>query len=569
MRRKSRNIKLVSAIMTLSLFLGSCAVFPTTKTTTSTTTKKQTKPKHSLQTPTTEETEATTSHTYLIGEKKANIMMRKRPTPLPTPEPTDEDGNRVIDYYNKDDRKKAVIRFDRNADKVTTTTMKETSRLTTTTTQEVTQASESMTQPTDPNNTSTKSTNTNNSQTKSTTSKVTTSTTTQQSTVNSNSNNSKNFQINSGYTFTPLASGTVVELSEQHLFWRNDTDQFRLSLGELIYQGLLNRQEKIELSSIISKYKFKEDPINIISVLVFSIKDTDPRFFFYEQPFSYNYYYNDNGDGTYTFSHYSLNFKYQKAFNTVAKQEAMWATINNTAWQMANEIKSQTTDLVQMYKLVHDRLARYSYYSPSANTDKNNAYGALVDTETMCVGYALAFQMVANRLGGTAITVYGFGGTQDDGEYHNWNMVKAGNNWYHLDVTWDDFSTNGDFSSKNPDPTVYPMIAYFMRSDRGASDHQVYSYARPAANDDFMGAAPIANSKEELKALVSDFFKNNRPNPKASVGINIIVNFKISSDEYSKLLYDAYFAAGVDYSCLWLPIITENNRALVQLLPHE
>ena len=77
------------------------------------------------------------------------------------------------------------------------------------------------------------------------------------------------------------------------------------------------------------------------------------------------------------------------------------------------------------------------------NSQRHNAYGALVDGRAVCDGYSKAFQLLCNRLGiecvgieGTSAEFNAANGESTDG--HMWNCVKIGGEWYHVDVTWND-----------------------------------------------------------------------------------------------------------------------------------
>lgn len=67
--------------------------------------------------------------------------------------------------------------------------------------------------------------------------------------------------------------------------------------------------------------------------------------------------------------------------------------------------------------------------------DNQNLYSGLVNCQTVCAGYSRTFQYLMNQLGIPVIYVTG---TTDTGEAHGWNMVKCGENYYNVDVTWGD-----------------------------------------------------------------------------------------------------------------------------------
>lgn len=63
----------------------------------------------------------------------------------------------------------------------------------------------------------------------------------------------------------------------------------------------------------------------------------------------------------------------------------------------------------------------------------NDAYGALVEGSAVCEGYARAFQLLCNSVGIECVNIVGFAE-----EPHQWNCVKIENQWYQIDVTWND-----------------------------------------------------------------------------------------------------------------------------------
>ena len=65
--------------------------------------------------------------------------------------------------------------------------------------------------------------------------------------------------------------------------------------------------------------------------------------------------------------------------------------------------------------------------------------GALVDGQTTCNGYSMAFHLLMQRLG--IPDDFAVSAPMD----HMWNMVQLGGNWYHVDVTWDRKDLYGNF----------------------------------------------------------------------------------------------------------------------------
>lgn len=74
------------------------------------------------------------------------------------------------------------------------------------------------------------------------------------------------------------------------------------------------------------------------------------------------------------------------------------------------------------------------YFDGTYSWLRHSAFGAIVQGWAVCEGYSEAMQMLLNLSGITATVVYG----DSDNILHEWNLVKVGEQWYHLDVTWDD-----------------------------------------------------------------------------------------------------------------------------------
>ena len=87
---------------------------------------------------------------------------------------------------------------------------------------------------------------------------------------------------------------------------------------------------------------------------------------------------------------------------------------------------------------INDYLAeRCAYNSDGAN--KHSSFGALVDGQAVCDGYSHAFQLLCQRLDIPCTVVEGNSDFNEDTEDgHMWNCVRLGDNWYHVDVTWND-----------------------------------------------------------------------------------------------------------------------------------
>lgn len=120
------------------------------------------------------------------------------------------------------------------------------------------------------------------------------------------------------------------------------------------------------------------------------------------------------------------------------------------------EVKSVVTDEmldnpVNLVTTIHNKLIKmFEYTYPSkANMNVNNVYGALTTGESNCEGYTRTFKWILDdfnipnvMVGGMAVNAQMSEGKDKVdatmGEAHAWNYVKIENEWYAVDVTWDD-----------------------------------------------------------------------------------------------------------------------------------
>lgn len=98
--------------------------------------------------------------------------------------------------------------------------------------------------------------------------------------------------------------------------------------------------------------------------------------------------------------------------------------------------------------LLHDYLA--SNYAYDTSYTYYDAYSMLKYGKAVCQGYTLLYDALLTECG---ITV---GYAHSERMQHIWNLVKLGDNYYHVDVTWAD-----------PIPDRYSKVnhKYFMKSD--------------------------------------------------------------------------------------------------------
>lgn len=102
-------------------------------------------------------------------------------------------------------------------------------------------------------------------------------------------------------------------------------------------------------------------------------------------------------------------------------------------------IKNKITDdmdTINKIRIIHDYIVNNTKYDQN-RSDKNifeyksnNAYGVLIEGYGICSGYTDSMMLFLEKLNIKSYKV--------SSENHVWNKVFINNNWYNLDLTWDD-----------------------------------------------------------------------------------------------------------------------------------
>ena len=103
-------------------------------------------------------------------------------------------------------------------------------------------------------------------------------------------------------------------------------------------------------------------------------------------------------------------------------------------------VQNRKIDAYQNIKLVHDYLIdSIEYEQSTSKSNIYNLYGALINKECVCEGYAKAYKYLMDSLDLPCIIVVGKAtNSEGDTENHAWNYVQLNGVWYGVDCTWDD-----------------------------------------------------------------------------------------------------------------------------------
>ena len=117
--------------------------------------------------------------------------------------------------------------------------------------------------------------------------------------------------------------------------------------------------------------------------------------------------------------------------------EEMKNRIDNAVQGIIDRIPVNADDWQKM-RIVHDELVKMVRYDYTFSIPhRHDLYGALVNHDAVCSGYASAFKLIMDRLG-IDNRVVSSDRRADDTGGHAWNKVTIDQNDYYIDVTWDD-----------------------------------------------------------------------------------------------------------------------------------
>lgn len=196
--------------------------------------------------------------------------------------------------------------------------------------------------------------------------------------------------------------------------------------------------------------------------------------------------------------------------------------------EKAGEILAQAASLSDNYekeKLVHDALIDRVTYNMGAQMNQS-AYSALVNGQTVCAGYARAFQYLMQQLGIPCYYCTGYAG-----EAHAWNIISLDDGYYNVDTTWDDTEGgNYDFFNKTDQDYagthVRQELSVYLPPCNGqryrnlepesgmenvpagnpVSGLDVSSSEGNASQDSLRGIEDVGISRDDILSSVSDYY---------------------------------------------------------------
>lgn len=227
-------------------------------------------------------------------------------------------------------------------------------------------------------------------------------------------------------------------------------------------------------------------------VFQYMVQD-NPQFFYLSKSYQYRYYTDNTDRPVVIILQYfdgqttdQIDSAYQR--QATADRQRIYdqrVEFNQRVAEILSRISPALGQLTKE-KLAHDAVlaaTEYDYEAAgslqsSGGSDSHafSAYGALVEGMAVCEGYSEAFQHLLTQMGMECLIVIG----ESQNQSHQWNMVRIGEDYYHVDPTWNDTDVFAELGILN--------YFYFNMSDTMISaDHTVgvsggYGYPLPRCN---------------------------------------------------------------------------------------
>lgn len=249
-------------------------------------------------------------------------------------------------------------------------------------------------------------------------------------------------------------------------------------IAETIYEDLLNH--KIEIGTIngetmpviysdltehninaANQQDFQEIIDNIFSKIDYDVVNSHGEIFYTNSNVGFYGYSNSSG---YYLTDVALEFNTDLVDNdaSIDAMNAKLTSLVNNFNRRCDEIIAENTEPgmsdVEIILALHDALMKKVSYETNTTvpTIDHRAYSAIIGDVSVCQGYTLAYMHLLDRMGIETKFI------PSKAMKHAWNAVKLDNEWYHVDLTWDDTSnTKGSHR-------------FFLVSDNKLEEHNQY-----------------------------------------------------------------------------------------------
>ncbi len=165
--------------------------------------------------------------------------------------------------------------------------------------------------------------------------------------------------------------------------------------------------------------------------------------------------------------------EYNVTYRTTLDEELK---LTNEVYSVINKLKLRKLSRFQQIYSIYKYLTDNVKYIKVDGYDQT-AYGALVNKECVCAGYASAFLRLCRELG---IECYYVAGISDSGNGHAWNVVNFNGKYYYCDATWDAGKSADKFKNflcGTSEFTTHEKYVYYSEFDSFFANHTIESSA--------------------------------------------------------------------------------------------
>ena len=195
-------------------------------------------------------------------------------------------------------------------------------------------------------------------------------------------------------------------------------------------------------STFSEEITIKENNVDEATKVYYAVLDDHPEFYYIKM--EYEYY---EGDEIVILPTYQYSKEEVEQFNQ---------QITKNTQDIINQVKNQKNEIDKI-ETAYEYIIENTTYK--ANENDQHMLSVFVQKESVCAGYAKAYQYILNKAGVDASYIAGKSKETDKekSEGHAWVMIHFNNDYYYSDPTW------GDIEDKD---MKHPCKAYFfMGSD--------------------------------------------------------------------------------------------------------
>lgn len=225
--------------------------------------------------------------------------------------------------------------------------------------------------------------------------------------------------------------------------------------------------------------------------------------------------------------------KYMNKDNISSMKEEMQVSIQNITKLFEESMSDYEKELI-----VHDYLTKNVVYYDWTNIenipdDMHTAYGALVKKQAVCDGISKAFQIVMQEEEIECITAVG----ELDNVPHAWNMIELYGDYYHIDLTSDQFKIGKEETSKLSH-LFFNLTDSEIKQTHSISTDYNYPVCTAAEYNYYYKQNKIVKENQNLRNKVNNIVNNSKNEELLEIRV---LNRNDVSSELAQILYDIDF----------------------------